>query len=653
MNLKSLFFLSAMLCIVGLNAKITMPSFFADNMVLQRESEVSLFGKANPKSKVTVITSWDKNNYSTVSSEDGSWKIIIRTPEAGGPYDISVSDGKKLTLKNILIGEVWFCSGQSNMEMPLEGWGKIMNYKDEISSANYPSIRLLQVKHTYSLYPQDDVEIDFGWCECSPETVSNFSSTAYFFARKLWNELKIPIGLIHSSWGGTPAEAWTSKEGLYKVPSYIRYAAQLDSIQKCNKYENLLYDEQCAWLKKTYASDNGFDGVRPLWTGEDYDDSEWSDMPVPSNWESHGYDSFNGIAWYRKSVSLPSTFAGKDLSVSLGTVDDDDVLYFNGVEIGCTFGYGKARKYIVPGKLVKSGRNVVTVRVIDTGGEGGIIGTQDNCFIGTVKSRKTISLCGMWKFRTGLDFDYNRQLLYDRPVEFRYRPVYLYNAMVNPFVNYKIRGFIWYQGEANETRGFEYRDLFQGMINDWRSRWGDNTLPFYYVQLAPFRAPKLFDDKSKWAIVRESQSEDLHLGNTGMAVITDIGDAKDIHPKNKQEVGRRLALLALENTYKYSDVMSSAPIYSNYRIEGDKVYLSFSNLGNGFLKGGVLNGFFISGTDRIFHKAEATIVNNEIVVSCSEVKYPAAVRYGWADNPVCNLYGSNWLPVSPFRTDNW
>lgn len=633
-------------------AKITLPSFFTDNMVLQQQTKLKLHGKATPNKKVTVRTGWDGQTVQTQADERGDWSVEVSTPKAGGPYEITFSDGKKLTLKNILIGEVWFCSGQSNMEMPVEGWGKVNNYEQEIANANYPSIRLLQVKHTTAFAPKDEAELDFGWSECSPQSIPGFSSTAYFFARKLWEELKVPIGLVHSSWGGTPAEAWTSYDGLRQVNNYEEYAEKMmagtkDEGSSAKSYQQLWKE----WMNSVDPVDKGMKDGQPAWADPAFDDSAWKTMNVPGYWEDQGLPGFDGLVWLRRSVDIPAKYAGKDLQLSLARIDDDDVVYFNGTEVGATTGVGYDRNYTIPGTLVKAGQNTIAVRALDTGGDGGIYGQAEALAIRS--GEKTVAqLAGEWRYAAGADGGSLQKAYVSKPKVAQLCPAALYNAMVQPFIEFPVKGFIWYQGEANEGRAYEYTDLFQAMINDWRTKWNNDKLPFYFVQLAPFRSEAEIDVKANWPYIREAQAAALALENTGMAVITDIGDSRDIHPKNKQEVGRRLALLALRDLYK-PETVASAPSYDSYRVEGNTIRLRFRDNGDSFRKENNLKGFAIAGTDHKFYPAQARIEGDEIVVSSPEVACPAAVRYGWADYPVCNLFGQSGLPVSPFRTDKW
>jgi len=469
-----IFMLTAVLTI---RAEIRLPQVFTSNMVLQQQTDAPIWGKATSGSEVTVVPSWDTIVYRVQAGDNGQWSLKVKTPAAGGPYTVAIVCGaESLTLHNILIGEVWLCSGQSNMEMPLAGWGKVQNFEQEIASANFPKIRLLQVDKNTSPIPLSDISsTNGGWKECSPATISDFSAVAYFFGRHLYQYQSVPIGLINTSWGGTVAEAWTSRESLMMMPDFI---------------------------------------------------SPMEDV-----------------------ISKPET---------------DDA---------------------------KRNPN---------------------------------------------------------------RPTVLFNAMIRPLAPFAIRGAIWYQGESNADRARQYRDLFPLMIHDWRKTWGDD-FPFYYVQLANYMKRQTEPQESRWAELREAQLRTLRLDNTGMAVTIDIGDADDIHPKNKQDVGVRLALNARAQTYG-EPIPYSGPIYRSYNIEDNRIRIVFGHAVDGLRSSDEkdLRGFTIAGPDHVFHWAKATRAgDNEIIVSSPDVKFPVAVRYAWADNPDCNLCDGAGLPASPFRTDDW
>lgn len=649
-RLRSILLITQLLCISPfIQAKILLPSVFSNNMVLQQKTNASIWGKADAGKAVKVTVSWNKINYGAIADVNGNWKIKVATPGYGGPYTITISDGELLVLTNVLIGDVWICSGQSNMEMPLAGWGKILNNEKEIAEAKYPNIRLLQTEHVTSNFPLNDAKVaNDGWQECSPKYIAEFSSTAYFFAREVYEKTKIPIGLIHTSWGGTIAEAWTSAESLKKMADF---SAAVDKIQKSAKNPSpISYDEKLKnWVKITTDKDSGNQDGQMKWALEE--SGNWKDMTLPTLWEDAALKDFDGVVWFTKKVTIPENWKTNRVKLNLGTIDDNDITFINGVKVGETAGYNVGRTYTIPANLLKVGDNTITIRVFDSGGGGGLYGEAKDLNLTNGAAQK-VSLAGEWKYRIGLDF----KNIEPKPYEENgaNRPTVLYNAMIHPYRQFSIKGAIWYQGEANADRAYQYRELFPAMIKDWRQKWGQGDFPFYFVQLANFMQVDNLPSQSAWAELREAQQKTLALPNTGMATIIDIGDAKDIHPKNKQEVGRRLALIALAKTYGQK-INYSGPVYQSNKIDGKQIILTFSNTENGLkvADGTALTGFAIAGADKKFHWAKASIKGNQIIVSSDQVANPVAVRYAWGNNPVCNLVSNDGLPASPFRTDTW
>lgn len=650
--LKNIFIIMILFaCNTWLQAKVVLPSVFTDNMVLQQKTEITFWGDAAKNRPLTVKTGWDGKEYRAEVDGQGKWSLKLPTPKAGGPYNVVFSDGSDLTLQNVMIGEVWFCSGQSNMEMPVAGWGKVMNYEQEVTEANYPSIRLFQVKKNISVAPLDDVESTMGgWQECSPATLPEFSALAYFYARSLWKELNIPVGVIDCTWGGTPAEAWTSYETLKKVVGFREETAMMEQAGFDRTRMEQAYGKQRAeWESLVAKEDKGMDGDTPLWADSSLSDERWQTMNLPGYWEQKGLKDFDGIVWFRRTLEIPAAWEGKPLKLGLGMIDDEDITYFNGVEVAKGSGYMTPRNYIVAPEQVKAGKAVITIRVFDFGGEGGIHGKTEELY--AESGGKRISLAGDWKYGIGLSLKGFTPAPVS-PTQSSSYPTVLFNAMVHPWTGFPIKGVIWYQGEANVGRAAQYGDLFPAMIAGWRQQW-KNDFPFYFVQLANFLESKEVQPGSEWAALREAQTKALCLNATGMATIIDIGLANDIHPKNKQEVGRRLALIALARNYG-KKIPFSGPVFRDYSIRGDRVEIDFEYAEKGFqIKGDTLKGFILAGPDHVFYPAKAVVEGGKIVVSSPQVKIPLAVRYGWADNPDCNLYGKNGLPATPFRTDHW
>lgn len=653
MNLKrTLFLLLAAALPLQIFAKVTLPAIFTDNMVLQQQSDVKIWGRAKPGKAVKVTTSWDKKTYETVAGTSGDWMTTVSTPVAGGPYTVTISDGKPVELKNVLIGEVWLCTGQSNMEMRVAD--RVLNYEQEMKEADgYGNIRLLHIDNTTSPVPLDEAAVRHGgWQVCSGEAVADFSATGYFFGKGLYKSLGVPIGLIESCWGGTYAESWTSAGALAEMPYFREKVEKVKRMpQSPEERTQMFYDDIDAWRGKMMDAEKAFENGRAVWAEASFDDSSWGEMAVPGFVQDQGLDGFSGFVWMRKTVDIPAAWAGKELTLTISAVDDNDFTYFNGVELGHTEGCMTFRSYKVPASLVRAGKAAIAVRVMDTGGKGGIWGGAEGIAL-CLSDTEKLPLAGPWKYKVSMGLGSAPDMPVNTATEPNY-PTFLYNAMINPLVDYAIRGAIWYQGEANVARAAQYRDLLPLMIRDWRQQWG-YAFPFYIVQLPNYMKAQEGPEKSEWAELREAQQHTLRLENTGLAVCIDVGDADDLHPKNKPEVGRRLSLLARAQTYG-EDIPCSGPLYDSYRIEGDAVRIGFSHTDNGLKTsdGGAVRGFYIAGADHKFHAAKAVIDGNTVVVSSDEVRFPVAVRYAWANNPVCNLCNGAGLPAGPFRTDDW
>jgi sialate O-acetylesterase len=632
-------------------AQVALPGCFTDNMVLQQQTKVNLWGTESPGKNFTVITSWNNKSYPVKADEQGNWKIKVSTPIYGGPYTITFNDGTITTLKNILIGEVWVCSGQSNMEMPLTGvYGDVLNLNFEIAdAANYPEIRMLKIENKTSFTPLSQVQTRGGWVICNSQTVRNFSAAGYFFAKNLFPGKHIPIGIINSTWGGTVAEAWTSGDALKTMPAFAPFIKTVEAGLTQQQLDAKYQTELRAWIDSINAKDPGFRQGKLLWAEQGFDDAAWQKMTLPAYWEQSSVPGYDGTIWFRKKVVIPAAWAGKDLKLNMGAIDDDDVSWFNGVEIGHTEAFYYTRSYTVPGNLVKAGENTIAVRVFDNGGLGGINKGPLQLSLAT-DTIGQIDLAGKWPYHKALAL----AQLPPAPTQSNSpnRPMLIYNAMINPILPYTIKGVIWYQGESNADRATQYRQLFPLLINDWRQYWRQGNFPFYFVQIANYNAADQ-GPAADWPALRDAQLSALRLPNTGMAVTIDIGDANRIHPQNKEETGRRLALIARAKTYG-ENILYSGPMYKSQVIKGNKIKLEFTHADKGLLaKGDTLKGFTIAGVDKKFYPARAVISGNSVVVSSADVVKPVAVRFAWANNPVCNLYNGANLPASPFRTDNW
>jgi len=658
MKLKSFFLLAALAAVsfnTEVSAEVRLSPLFTDNMVLQQKTDAPVWGTAEPGKTVTVVTSWNKASYKAVAGDDGKWMVKVSTPKAGGPYSLTITEegGKAVLIGNVLVGEVWLCSGQSNMEMPVKGWGKVMNYEKELKdAAKYPKIRLLEVQREVSPQPLDGFKADAdGWMVCSPETLEEFSATAYFFGREIHLKKNVPVGLINTSWGGTIIEAWMSKTALEGVKD-LQNEAQMVSEWPASKEERYaVWKEGLSQWDKLYAAFNdAYLHLDTYFPSKFQDDSDWDTMRLPGPIEAL-YPGLDGHVLLRKTVDIPQAWEGKPLKLHIAAVDDWDIMYFNDVKFAEGSGWDVERSYEVPAGLVKAGKAILAMRLIDTGNAGAVSGDDDSFYLEGPDGER-IMLAGEWKAKVAADL----RVLPPKPLNIYDDPNWstvLYNAMINPLVPYALKGAIWYQGCSNTDRAYQYRDLMSLMIDDWRRAWGYD-FPFYITQISSWMDHQTAPEESSWAELREAQDIASRVtANSGLAVTTDIGDALDIHPKNKQEVGRRLALQALNKTYGMS-VECSGPVYDRYEVDGNVVRIYFRSVGKGLVaKGGKLEGFTVAGADRKFHWAEAQIKGNCVELTCSEVERPLAVRYAWANNPVGNLFNSAGLPAGPFRTDDW
>ena len=619
-------------------AEVQPAHIFGDHMVLQRDKPIKIWGRADRGEAVTAEFHGQKKSATTGS--DGNWAIFLEKEAAGGPFTLKIMGKNTVVFSDVLVGEVWICSGQSNMEWPV---GEAMNAAAEMAAANFPKIRHIKIPRRTSLQPETDFE-KADWMVCSPTTVGGFSAVAYFFAKKIFEETGIPIGLVHSSWGGTICETWMSKKGLENDPELAAIASKLphDLMGFENQQRQRLAGLVENFQGKTdpVASDKG-------WESTDFEDKNWATMKVPQAWEEQKLPNFDGMVWFRKEIVLTEAEAGQTAELFLGTIDDLDTTYLNGQKIGATWAWNSPRHYPIPAGLLRPGRNILAVKVVDTGGGGGFYG--DSAVVRLVFPKKEVPLAGIWHARalipTKIQVDPNSMA------------TLLFNGMLSPVVGLGIRGAIWYQGESNVPRAEQYARTFPAMIADWRARWGQGDFPFYFVQLASFLPPDKNDlAGSTWAELRDAQRSTLALPNTGMAVATDIGDANDIHPRNKQEVGRRLALLALKNDFG-KNLVASGPIFRSMKAKKGGIELSFDQVGGGLVahdKYGYLAGFAIAGSDQKFHWARAEIRGDKVFVHADEVPKPVAVRFGWLDNPAeTNLFNKEGLPASPFRTDHW
>jgi sialate O-acetylesterase len=643
-------------------AEVRVPALIGDNMVVQQGRKVRFWGWGQPGERVTVTLAGKTAR--AVTDAQGRWQTFIGPLKAGGPFTLAIAGTNTLNFTNVLVGEVWVCSGQSNMEWPL---AQATGGMQAAAEANNPEMRLFTVQKKTSATPLDDVQ--GRWVVASPQTAPTFSAVGFFFGRELYQRLKVPVGLIHSSWGGTPAEAWTSPAMLASLPELKPIIERYERDRNDPNLGRDYAEKMAVWQRTFTQQDPGNKGEALGYAAPTLDLAGWQQMNLPQQWEAAGLN-IDGAVWFRRELDVPAGWAGRDLVLNLGPIDDFDTTYFNGTQVGTTGGpdmpnaYTVARSYTVPGALVRAGRNLIAVRVFDRSGGGGFAAVPGQMALAPpgAQSKDAVSLEGAWAYKVEVEFkpiqpDYSRMPAQPPGPNNQNSPSMLYNAMLAPLTPYAMRGAIWYQGESNAGRAYQYRTLFPAMIRDWRAAWGEGDFPFYFVQLANWQPVKPEPSESEWAELREAQTMTLSLPRTGMAVIIDKGSPDELHPRNKLDVGMRLARWALADTYGQK-LEQSGPLYRAYTIEGDKVRVRFTHakgLQTGLQsdKPAPLKGFAIAGADHKFVWADARIEGDTVVVWSKEITQPLAVRYDWADSPDGNLYNAAGLPTSPFRTDDW
>ncbi|PWA03979.1 sialate O-acetylesterase [Flavobacterium psychrotolerans] len=629
------------LCVLGLglstNAQVTLPKIFSDNMVFQRNVLIPVWGQADANEKITVR--FHNQTKSTKSDKNGKWTVRLDNEIAGGPYQLTVKAKNTIQINNVLVGEVWLCSGQSNMEWSVE---QSLNAKKEIATANNPFIRQIKISKEINSLPQND----FGsgtWQVCDSITVRKFTGAGYFFAKKIYEELKIPIGLINVSWAGTNIETWISREGFEGSEEYKEMIdgmpkISLDSLTKLNVSS---FGKNIEILQGSKLSEANTGSFKEL----GFDDSRWLEFNEPEIWEKQSLGEFDGVVWLRKSIVLSAEDSKKTALLELSKIDDEDITYVNGIKVGGMAQWDASRKYSIPNGVLREGKNTIAIRVVDNGGGGGIYG--DSSDLKLTLENTSIPLNGKWKFQVeALKSDINENAF----------PSLAYNAMINPLIPFAFQGVLWYQGESNSNRSYQYRKAFPLLINDWRQKWNHGNFPFYFVQLATFSTSGNSNEGCAWAELREAQTLTLQVPNTGMVVTTDIGDTKSIHPLNKQDLGKRLATLALKNVYK-KEIVCAGPFYKSMEIKGNQIMLSFDNLGTGLTTSdqyGYIKGFEIAGKDQVFYCAKAFIKDNKVILFSENVENPIAVHFGWVgDASDNNLFNKEGFPAIPFRTDDW
>ncbi|MGB5848390.1 MAG: sialate O-acetylesterase [Ignavibacteriaceae bacterium] len=620
---------------------VTLSPLFTDNMIFQRDNQPVLFGMAEPNKKFMIRVN---GNESIITSDDnGNWTAHLDTMPAGGSYECNIIYEQEITVKNIVCGDIYLCSGQSNMEMQLDGWGRVFNYKNEIANANFKNIRLLKVDHDTSLNEQSDINTS-GWKICSSESVAGFSAAAYFFAKELVRDVDIPIGLIQSTWPGSPIEAWMSRESLsqFKENKLVLDKLNSDSTIEA-KLNKSFINEFTNWEKEIAEQE-----PTPL-QGNWKDHFEWHSVNLPYMWQERDFPEFNGSVLFRKNFEVPTNDSNDDFFLSLGPVKDSYSIWINDKLINSVSPLDFTRVHRIPKEVILSGNNEIVVRVFAEQFGGGFWGKEEEIKI--YSNNFSLSFNANWYAAKGVDLNYISQKP-KNPTDVDVQTV-LFNSMINPLTRLNIKGILWYQGESNVDEPEKYNRYFKALITDWRKRFNVGDIPFLFVQLTNYEDDN-DESKNNWAGLREAQESSLTLNNTGMVCSIDIGDANDIHPRNKKDIGVRLALLAKKMIYD-KNVLCAGPKYINHKISNDSVIIDWAISGDRLKTNdsSPVREFLIASADKEFHIANAVIDKYKTIVSSYEVTKPVAVRYAWANNPSCNLTDDSGLPALPFRTDSW
>ena len=636
--------LIVLFCLMATIARsgIKLPQLIQSGMVLQRESIVTIWGWADPGEEIVI--QFQRKKYRTSTDKGGKWSLQLETGKSGGPYIMELTgDGSRITLDNILLGDVWLCSGQSNM---VHNLGRHQDrYRYEIDNATNPEIRQVIIPdHPVLSGPEDELK-NTSWKEANPENVLDFTVVGYFFAKHLYDQYQVPIGIIKSAVGGTPIQAWISEDGLKDFPDLTATIQQNKDTAYLNDIKKRVSEARKS--ASPPSADQGLVAEIP-WYSLDYQPKGWDRMNIPGYWEDQGVRDLNGTVWFRKEIEVPQTMVGQPARIDMGRIIDSDNVYINGERIGGTGYQYPQRRYEIKDGILKEGKNLIVVQVTNNGGKGGFVPDKPyRLFAGT----DTIDLKGYWQYKVGNVF---------KPIKGGYiggisaqnQPSALFNGMIAPFIPYKIKGVLWYQGESNTWRGQAYDKLMKALISDWRKQWNDPGLPVFYAQLPNYMDVNYLPEESSWAELRFSQFQALEVPNTAMAVTLNLGEWNDIHPGNKKPIGDRLALAARNMVYGEQDLVYSGPLYKSATREGNKIYLSFNHIGDGLVSddGEPLRWFAIAGADKEFVWAEAEIEGDQVIVWSEEINDPVFVRYAWMDNPAhANFFNKNGLPASPFE----
>jgi sialate O-acetylesterase len=643
MRKKGLLVLCALAMGYMVAGQVVLPKLISNGMVLQRDAEVKIWGWAGKQEKIHVT--FLNNSYETITSDSGTWTIVLPKMTAGGPYDMTIAGTNSITVRDILIGDIWVCSGQSNMETTMLRVSPI--YGAEIENCTNDNIRYFLAPQTYDFNAPKKDYSSGTWQKPDPKSILNFSAVAYFFAREINARYHVPVGIINTAIGGTPIEAWISEDAIKAFPTYYNETQRFKDKSLIEQIERSDREKVQTWYRELGQNDRGHKDPAGKWFQPSFDASAWPSMKLPGYWASTNLGPVNGVVWFRKDIEIPASMTEKPVKLLLGRIVDADSVFVNGKFVGATGYQYPPRRYEIPSGVLHTGNNTIAVKIISNGGKGGFVPDKPYELIA---GDQKIDLEGDWKFQLGCKMPPMAPT-----TTIKYKPVGLFNAMIGPLLNLSIKGILWYQGESNAERPIEYRQLFPALVNDWRHKWNQN-FPVLYVQLPNFMEAKDQPSTSNWALFRETQLKSLSIPNTAMAVTIDIGEWNDIHPLNKLDVGKRLALAAEKVAYGEDPIVYSGPVYQSMKVQKNKIILSFTHVGSGLVaKGdGMLKQFAITGSDKHFVWADARIKKDKVIVQSKSILNPVAVRYAWADNPVgANLYNKEGLPASPFRTDEW
>ena len=640
------FFCTSLLCCIYAFADVRLPKLIGNGMVLQRDQTLKLWGWASPGEKVVI--KFIGKTYRVTTGADSSWQVLVKPIAAGGPFTMSITGFNHIELTDILAGDVWFCSGQSNMEMAMNDISE--RYANEIAQNQNTMIRQFLVPKRISNATKIHNDFNGGkWLPCTGDEVLHFSAAAYFFANSIYSREHVPIGIINASWGGTPIEAWLSTESFKTFPSIAKQVDRLSDTAYVNAMQRNNNEARNAEAARTNKQfDEGLNS-KPKWFEASYQPNNWKNLMLPGYWNGQGLSNFNGVIWFRKEINITANMAGKPAKLDLGRMIDANDTYVNGQLVGSTFSLYAQRRYVLKPSVLLPGKNVIVIRLSNSSGQGGFVPDKPYHLIA---GTDTIELSGKWQYKVGQAFEPPKKT-YENYIPF-YQPTVLFNTMVAPLANYKIKGALWYQGESNTSRAKEYEQLLPELIKCWRSTWGIQNLYFINVQLPNYGEAKYLPVESQWAELREAERKALTLPHTAMAVTYDLGEWNDIHPQNKKDVGERLALAAERVAYGNTNIVSSGPVLQSAKLDSGKIILTFSETGSGLVANGgsKLKYFAIAGADRHFVWATALISGNQVIASSDKVTQPKYVRYAWADNPDgANLYNKEGLPASPFEAE--